>query len=371
LAIAATVAVLLFHGVVLYWAGQMPRLRPAPPGPAAGLPSTSDIVAARNEVDDLPNCLDGLLHQDVALQLIVVDGASTDGTPDVARRAGPRVQLIEEGPLPPGWVGKNWACELGAEASTGDWLLFTDADVRYAPEAVRRCLEWAQAEHADLATLAPKVEMVGFWEKVVLPFYVQSVVTYFRAPRVNRDDSRAAMANGQFLMVRRKAYDQVGGHRAVRGAVLEDVRLAQEFRRAGLRLRLAWAPELITTRMYRDRHEMFEGLLKNIHGTDYSTARQVGFLAGLIGLYWLPLALLPVGLALSSPLLTALGALLWVALFGKHVAFTAAIRARGAYGLLYPLAVGYYIAIVLASIRSGLRHEPLEWKGRRYARPGE
>ncbi len=373
LLLLAAGGVLVFQGVAVVFALQMPRLDPAPVRPGAVRPRVSVIVAARNEETDLPACLDTLLAQDYPdLEITVVDGGSTDRTREIARARGPRVRLLEEPPLPPGWVGKNWACHLGAGVATGEYLLFTDADMRYHPAAVRRSVEWAESERADLVTLAPRIETVGFWEKVVLPFYTQMVLTYFRTPRVNRPRSRAAMANGQFTLVRRAGYTAGGGHARIRGAVLEDVRLAQEFRRAGRRLRVAWAPDLLATRMYRDRHEMFEGLLKNVHGLRFSAARQAGFLAALVGFFWLPLGLLPLGLVLHDPLVAGVGALLAAAIFTKHAAFAHGARGSALYGLLFPLAVGFYVVLVSASLLRGIAGRPLAWKGRTYPLdPGE
>ena len=273
---------------------------------------------------------------------------------------------FDEDPLPRGWVGKNWACWTGARSTGGEWLLFLDADVRTHPAAVRTVVTWAESEHADLASISPKVEMVGFWERLVMPFFTQMVLTYFRAPRTNRDTSRSAIANGQFLLVRREAYQRVGGHSAIRSYVLEDVVLARRLRTAGARLRIAHAPELATTRMYRTPSEMFEGLLKNVHGSEFSAPRMVGFLAGLVGLFLLPLLVLPVGILTGSLLLTGIGAFLWVALFGKHVGFAHGVGAPAVYGLLYPVAVGYYLVLVATSLVRGARRQPIAWKGRTY-----
>jgi chlorobactene glucosyltransferase len=368
LLLALAVLVLLFHGAALLWAAQMPRLDPAPPPPdGTTYPRISAIVAARNEERDLPGCLDDLLRQDYPdLEVVVVDGGSTDGTREVARARAPRVRLVLEPPLPPGWVGKNWACDAGYRASTGSWLLFTDADVRYHPSAVRTTFAWARAERAQLASLAPRVETASFWERVVMPFYIQMVLTYFRVPRTNLDRSRSAMANGQYWLTDRATYARLGGHAGVRGYVLEDVRLAQRYRAEGLRLRIAWAPELLATRMYRDRREMFEGLLKNIHGIHFSAARQVGFLAALVGLFWLPLGLAPVGLLIGSPLLTGTGIALAIALFGKHAALAHATGTPARYGLLYPVAVGFYVALLVTSLGTG-RRRTVAWKGRTYS----
>lgn len=370
---AATIGAILFQGLPLLLAAQMPRLDPPGVAPTANSEPKVDVVlAARNEEADIGPALDGLLAQrGVRLKILVVDGGSTDGTRDAVRQRGPRVRLIEEPPLPPGWVGKNWACDVGYRATTADYILFTDADLRYQPDAVATTLAWAEKERADLATLAPKVEVRTFWEKVVLPFYVQMVLTYFRTPRVNIDRSRTAMANGQFTLVRRDAYEQVGGHAAVRSFVLEDVALARRFRAAGKRLRVAWAPELLETRMYRDRTEMFEGLKKNVHDTRFSASRQTVFLAGLVALFWLPLAVLPFGLWQGSLLLTALGGFVYIAWFAKHALFARAIGMSGSYGLLFPLAVGFYVVLLGASLADGLRGRPVEWKGRSYPMDGD
>ncbi|HEV2519940.1 MAG TPA: glycosyltransferase [Thermoplasmata archaeon] len=367
LVVAGSIIALLFQGAAIVLALAMPALEPPVTDRSGNRSRVSAIVAARNEETDLPACLDDLIAQSYPdLEILVVDGGSTDRTRDVARARAPRVRLIEEPPLPPGWVGKNWACDVGYRAATGHWLLFTDADMRYHPDTVRATVDWAERENADLATLAPRIVTSGFWEKVVMPFYAQMVLTYFRTPRVNRADSRAAMANGQFLMVRREAYERIGGHRAIRTSVLEDVRLAEEFRAAGRTLRVAWAPELISTEMYRTRAEMFEGLLKNVHGARFSAVRQVGFLVGLIAFFWLPLLVLPLGLLWGLPALAVWGAFLYGALFGKHVALARGLRTRGWYGLAFPLAVGYYLVLVATSLGRGLRHRPLAWKGRSY-----
>ena len=253
---AAAGAVLLYQGFAIVLAAEMPRLDPDPPEAVARRrASVSVVIAARNEEEDLPGTLDALLAQDYPdLEVVVVEDGSTDRTAAVIDARAPRVRRIDPPALPDGWVGKNWACWTGAHATDGEWLLFLDADVRTHPAAVRTTMDWAEREGADLATIGPRVEMKGFWERVVLPFYVQMVLTYFRAPHVNRANSRAALANGQYWLVRRTTYEALGGHAAVAPIMLEDVAIARRFRDAGRRIRMAWAPSLASTRMYRDRH---------------------------------------------------------------------------------------------------------------------
>ena len=370
--VLGAVVVLLYQGVAIVLAYQLTRFGPAPPDPSTvALGRVSVVIAARNEEADIGPTLDTLLAQDYPdLEVVVVDGGSTDGTRDAVRARGPRVRVLDEPPLPAGWVGKSWACWTGANATSGPWLLFLDADVRTHPAAIRTVLDWARRERADLATIGLRVEMVGFWERLVLPLFIQRVLMFYRPPHMDRPGRRAAMANGQFWLTRRAAYDAVGGHAAVRSHLVEDVAIACRYRDAGLRLRFAWTPTLGRTRMYRDRHEMFEGLLKNNHGIEFSAARQVGLVASLVGLFLLPLGLLPLGLLTGSLVLTGLGAFLYVALFGKHVAFARAVDAPAVYGLLYPVAVGWYIVLTATSLARGLRHRPVTWKGRTYSIEG-
>ena len=359
------VAVLLYQGMAILFAYQMPKLTPDPgPVPSRG---PGVVIAARNEALDLPGTLDALLSQTVQLpEVVVVDGGSTDGTPDVVRGYGRGVRLLEEPPLPDRWVGKSWACWNGAESTQGEWILFLDADVRLDPRAVATLLRWARSEEADLASIGTRIDMEGAWERIVLPLYVQLVLTHFRSPHVNRPSSSAAVANGQVLLVRRATYEVLGGHAAIHEDLIEDVALAERFRAAGRRLRFAYGPDLARTRMYRSQEEMFEGLLKTVHGNRYSTGRQLGRLVGMVGLFLLPLGLLPLGLLTGDLALSAMGAFLYVALFGKHVAFARATGARARDGLLYPVAVAYYVRLLGASMRRGLGVGSVSWKGREY-----
>jgi len=359
-------AVALFgQGIAIYLAYAMVRIDPGSI-PTASVGPVSVVIAARNEAEAIGGCLDDLAAQTYpGLEVVVVDGGSTDGTAEVARRR-PGVRVLDEPPLPPGWVGKNWACVTGARVTRSPYLLFLDADVRLHPEAVASAVGWAERDHADLVTFGAKIETVGFWERVVLPFYTQMVLTYFRASRVNRPGSRAAVANGQFLLVRRDSYDAVGGHAAIAGVVLEDVALARRFRGGGRRLRFGWAPSLVSTRMYQDRHELFEGLLKTMHDTEFRASRQLAFIGGLAIFFLAPLAVLPVGLWLGSLPVTAAGVLLWIALFAKHAGFSKGIGGRARDGLLFPLAVGFYLVVLGFSLSRGIRGRPVAWKGRQY-----
>jgi chlorobactene glucosyltransferase len=370
LLVGATILVLLYQGVAILLAYRLPTVdREArdPRGDDRRSPGPSVIVPARNEELDLPACLDSLLAQELPpREIFVVEDGSTDRTREVALARAPRVSLVEPPPLPPDWVGKSWSCWTGAQRAAGDWLLFLDADVRLAPSALGVALRRAEAEQADLFSFGPEIEMRSFWERTMLPFFIQLVLVHLGLVSTNHDDGGKAFANGQFLLIRRAMYDRVGGHAAGRSIVSEDLALAERVRSVGGRIRFVSARRLAATRMYRDRAEIFEGLLKNLPGTQYSAAREGGFAAALIGFFLLPLAVLPLGLALGSLPVVALGLVLWVALFGKHVAFARAVGAPGAYGLLFPLAAAVYAGFALITLGRGWTGRSVVWKGRAY-----
>ena len=364
--------VFLGQGAIVLLAYRMPSRRARDVGTATWPRRVSVIVPARNEREDLRRCLDDLARQDLvrgggSLEVIVVDGASTDGTAKMAEAHPLAPRVVPEPPLPAGWVGKNWACHHGAREARADRLLFLDADVRLAPAALRAALLHQDATGADLVSFAARIVMTGFWERVVMPLYVQFVLLYFLTPRVNVDTSSRAMANGQFMLFRREAYRRIGGHARVAGAVLEDVRLAQNVKQGGGKVRVLWTPELVHTRMYADRREMSEGILKNLHGTRFSASRQVVLAIAIFTYFLSPflvLGLVGVGL-LGGAWLLAAAALVGLTL-AKQVGFQRALHAPAAYGLLYPLGCAYYIGLFARSLHRGLGGGTVTWKGRTY-----
>ncbi len=377
LAVVYLFLILVGQGAALFLALKTPSLRAADLPPLEQPVSLSVIIPAKDEAEDLGRVLDDLGHQDLGaekgsrMEVIVVCAESKDGTEERARQHPLRPLVIPEPPLPPGWVGKNWACHTGYLRAQGDLLLFLDADVRLAPTAVRAAATELTRGGHGLVTFAARVVMKGFWENVVLPMYTQFVLTYFMPHRVNRPDSRRAMANGQFLMVSRGAYERAGGHTAVRGYVLEDVKLAERVKSAGGSLRVLWAPDLVTTRMYTNRHEMFEGLVKNVHGTEFRAWRQVSFFFGIFALFLSPFLIL--GLAfLYLSLVWVLVSLVAISVtLLKQAAFQHALRAPPAYALTYPLGAAFYLALLLRSLANGLFRKEVRWKGRSYSMKGE
>ena len=229
----------------------------------ASLP-LSVIVPARNEEACLAACLQSLVSQsNIAFEIIVVDDHSTDRTRDIAL-SFTQVRLVEAGPLPEGWTGKNNAVTAGARAARGEWLLFTDADTIHLPGSLARSLEEAKRRSAALLSYSPQQIVTGFWQKAVMPVIFAELAASFRPAQVSDPKSSSAAANGQYILVTREAYDAVGGHAVIARSLLEDVALARAVKQSGRRIFFRYGGDAVQTRMYRTFAQLREGWTKNL-----------------------------------------------------------------------------------------------------------
>jgi chlorobactene glucosyltransferase len=366
--------------VLLVWV-RKPSELPSPSRPGGEKPYVSVIVPARNEAANIERCVRSLARSSYpSFEIIVVDDGSEDGTGVLARGIerghAARLQVLDGEALPPGWLGKPWACWQAARVARGELLLFTDADTTHGPDLLARAVAGLEEERADLLTVVGTQIMETFWERLVQPHIF--LVMFFRFPRFEQTAKsarwREAIANGQYMLFRRSAYDAIGGHEAVRDEVVEDLALAQHVKRSGLALRIRSAESDLATRMYRSLGHLVEGWSKNLAmGGMQSLPRRLRPLAPPLALVtgvglWLlpPLALVSALAGFEGEAMLVWSATVCVLSAGIWVWFTHEMGAPAVYGLLYPLgaAVGTYIFL-----RSWLRGSRVEWKGRRYDLP--
>lgn len=230
----------------------------------SGAPEISVIVPARNEEACLGDCLRSLLAQDgVAFEIIVVDDGSTDRTREIAESFS-GVRVISPGPLPPGWTGKNNALVAGVKGARGSWLLFTDADTVHLPGSLARALAEAKQHGAELLSYSPEQIAVTFWEMAILPVVFAELAREYPPRKVSDPASPIAAANGQYILVRRAAYESIGGHEAIAESLLEDVALARAIKSSGKKIRFRYAADVVRTRMYRNFSHLREGWTKNL-----------------------------------------------------------------------------------------------------------
>jgi cellulose synthase/poly-beta-1,6-N-acetylglucosamine synthase-like glycosyltransferase len=238
------------------------RADPAVTAPADA-PRVTALIPARNEARNIARCLDALLAQGYpALNVIVIDDRSTDDTARIVREfstRAPNVRLVEGAAPPEGWTGKNHALWLGAREAAGDVLLFLDADVALDPGALAAVIRRFEADRADMLSLFLRVQTTCFWEKVASVLAGSILMLHHPVRRVNNPARRDAFANGQLLMIRADAYRAIGGHEAVRSALLEDVALAQLVKGAGRRLEIAYGWDAASARMYASFADFWRG----------------------------------------------------------------------------------------------------------------
>jgi chlorobactene glucosyltransferase len=337
------------------------------------LPAISIIVPVRNEVANIDLCLAGLSAQtclSAGSSIIVVDDGSQDGTRAAAERHAsidPRIELIDAGPLPAGWAGKPHACWRGASLAGGGWLCFVDADVRVAPGLVAAAITAAEARGADMLSLHPLQELGSFWERLVIPAGLMVLACAKRFEPASHD-----VVNGQFLLIRRAAYVQVGGHSAVRAEICEDKALAARIRESGFALQVLAAENLAQTRMYRDLRSLWEGFSKNatdaLDGVGVTlVAAGAAFAFGWAGLL-LPLAALLVAFADPSPATGAGGALAVVGtgiVVGVHLGTARHFRIPAVFGLTFALGYTAVACLACSAVLMQLRGR-VRWKGRTY-----
>lgn len=331
-------------------------------------PRVSILLPARNEALNIAACVHSLLAQNYPdFELRVLDDNSTDGTSNVLgelTKVNGRLQVMDGRPLPPGWLGKHWACHQLAQAAQGELWLFTDADTLHQPQALREAVAALQTENADLITALPYQEMRSWGERLIVSILPWSILGFYPLAVAERLGwPPLVMAVGQFMLFRREAYERLGGHEAVRTHIADDIALAQRLVARGGRWRLLDATGRVTCRMYRNFEQAFQGFSKNLFAA-------FGYNAPLFIAIWfwlalvflgppLLLALWPLGLVASPVLpLTAMG--LALALWG-----VCAWRLRLPIQLLflYPFSIALTVIIAARSLiltRTG----KAVWKGR-------
>lgn len=285
------------------------------------VPTVSLLVPMRDEAATLADHLPAILGQAGISELIVLDDQSGDCSAELARSllaksASTPARLVSGTPPPPGWVGKNWACaQLAAEAS-GELLVFCDADVLLAPQAVDAVVQAMTAQRADVFSVFPRQVTGSLGEALLTPLIDDVLLCFLPFGLLSVDVPAAATANGSLLALNRRALAELAGFAAVRSEIVEDVAIARRARRAGLKLGLALGGDLVRTRMYHGYREAIYGLGRGLLGVAGGSRLRLAAATGWhLAVYTLPLPaaisgrrrwLVPLGLGLLERLLVAL-----------------------------------------------------------------
>jgi chlorobactene glucosyltransferase len=343
-------------------------------------PLVSILVPARNEASRiLERAVRSMAAQDYPnFEVVVVDDCSTDDTYAIVEaiaRSEPRVRAVRGAALPQGWAGKPWALEQAKRHARGTWILATDADIVFAPEAVRAAMSAAFRGRLDALTLLPDVGAGGFWTRAVMPVAAWMISVVFPIDKTNDPNSGVALGCGGFFLMRREAHDAAGGYEAIRAEVVDDVATAQALKSHGRRLRIEGAQELLHTPMYDTLGELWLGFSRNAFAGASRSVWVVAYssLANVLAT-GLPTVIAVAGLALwlgfgvaaARPVaLAALAA--YVAMVASFVPVYRALGGRPHYAPLAGVANLVMVAILLDSTYRALSGRAVVWRGQRIA----
>ena len=347
----------------------------------ANPPLVSILVPARNEQENIRRCIESLLAQDYPdFEIIVANDRSTDQTEPMVRQmaAGksPRLRLINVDTLPDGWTGKTHALHLAAKQARGEWLVFTDADTYHTPTCLRRSMNHILRHRVDLFSTVGRMENRTFWEKCLTPLLGIGLMMWYPPTLVNSQRFSLGFANGQFIIIRRAAYDAIGGHEAVCGELLEDIAMGRRAKQFGFQLRLALAPHLYTTRMYPSFKQFFLGWSRiMLNGLQKSPLR-----LGIFIVFGLVMSLYPTFLALIfgcqlilyhdaqagllfAACLAVYGIKVWTV---SSTYFVSGTKRR--YALLNPANTVVMLAILGHAFYKAInKNSRIEWRGTQYS----
>jgi hopene-associated glycosyltransferase HpnB len=375
LSVACTAAAVVWAYLVLghgrYWLTSQ-RLPPAPGPPRDGesWPAVVAVIPARNEAAMLPLVLPTLLGQDYPgpLTVILVDDCSTDGTSEVAGAIGPgQIQVLAGAPLPPGWAGKVWAMAQGLAHASADarYVLFTDADIAWAPTALKDLVRAAETDDRDLVSQMALLRTASGWERVVVPAFVYFFAQLYPFARVNSPRSRTAAAAGGCMLVRREALERSAGLDPIRGARIDDVALGQVIKGQRRRCWLGLSTAVVSVRPYPRLADLWQMVARSAYiQLRYNPFLLAGTVAGLAFLYLLPPVGAIIGLAGGGGATTIAGLAGWALMSLSYLPMLRLYRLSPLRAPGLPLIALLYAAMTVDSARRHYAGRGAEWKGR-------
>lgn len=356
---------------------RLPSSPASTPGGSAPRVRVSVVLAARNEARCVEEAVRSILAQeDVELDVIAVDDGSIDGTHailDTLAARDPRLLVLELKKVPPGWVAKSYALELGQGRARGDWLLFTDADVVHGPRAIVNAVAAMERERLDHLAVQPRLEAGSLAEALVLPLFVLLCQVRFLDVRAARPDSGAGTGIGAFNLVRADAYRLRGTHARIRGSMLDDRALGRMMREDGGRGSIMRAVAQVRMRPYRSFSELYDGIRKGVLATFGNSAVFTAVMGGVL----LLAAVAPTLLVLAGLRLWMDGAVPWLiapALVGALLPLVGLLKARTILrfeplaALLFPVGALVIAASALHAAVVFGTSGTVEWRGRLYSK---
>lgn len=341
-------------------------------------PKVSIILPARNEEDFIAKCLNSLIEQDYAnYEIIAIDDRSDDKTGEIIKEISqdnPKVKYVLASPKPEKWIGKNWACVEGFKKSTGELLLFTDADTAHSRKTISLAVSHLLSENLDALTVIPKMRCLDIWTKIALPVLSTFLHTRFSALRVNDASKKTGYFFGSFFIIKRETYASVGTHESVKGEIVEDGALGKKVKESGFSMKMVRGEHLVEAVWARDWPTLWHAL-KRLMVPLYFQSKGIamGIFVAVLFLLFMPFPTI-VYAAIFEPQSSSFAVLLAASLTAAGFVYFASIidATKGLglaikYGLCAPLGSAIIVAGFASGILNAKSNRAVTWRGRTYS----
>lgn len=357
-----------------------PKLQPASSKQLKYFPLVSVILPVRNEGRNIRTCLNSLINQTYGnYEIIVIDGNSTDDTRDIIldikNKSKTSIELLSEGMLPSGWIGKSYANQIGANHARGKWFLFTDADTVHSANSLLSAMHYVLKHEVDFLSFKSDLVMKTFWEKAVLSVIRHMLSVFLRFKRINDDNyPKRFVANGQYILIKSSVYKKIGGHEAIRDKITDDYSLAGLAKGKKYKIRFLIGTDFLKVRLYANFKEVWYGFSKNFFAVfNYNLLRASVFISLYFIFLIIPFVLMALGVLLLilevdvySKLVFINGVIQVSMLMVSQALFNKFIKLKSIYVLTLPLGLIIFLAIMINSILRKILNKGSVWKDRIY-----
>jgi Glycosyl transferase family 2 len=367
------IGILFFGLIALFWityglkvaygAARLPWLKDFPAARDEECPHISVVFAARDEEEKLPAALATLVAIDYPrLEIIAVDDRSTDATPrllDQFAAAHPQLKVVHIHELPPGWLGKPHALQNAYEVSSGEWLVFTDADVQFQRDSLRRVVSLVRDRGLDHLALLGDVKRSGFWDNVLISFFAMGFQLATDPYQVSNPHSRSYVGVGAFQMLKRSAYETCGTHRRLAMEVVDDMKLGKLVKQSGFRSAVAVARHAVSVEWHIGLQNLVRGVEKNFFaGAQFSLGLAAAQIFALLAMNVVPFA----GLFLGHGWIRAFAAIAVLIALCFHLGVDVVMQISPLYCLTLPVGAAVFAYMVLRSTVVTLRQGGIVWR---------
>lgn len=352
-----------------YWGGRkIAWIKNFPPAPDGNLPSISIVVAARNEEKNIAHALVSLLNLDYPhKEILVVNDRSTDRTGAILAELGakfPELRVLTITELPKGWLGKNHALHRGAEATTSDLILYTDADIVFTPDALRRSITFFGQRQLDHLASLPEVRVPGAWLNLCIGIFGVYFSMFYEPWKASDPKSKRFIGVGGFNLLKRSALAKIGGFRRISLRPDDDLQLGRLIKEAGFRQELAWGLGTSFVEWYASVPEMVHGLEKNMYsGFRYNWWEALFGSAAIFFFNVFPV----LGFFFCHGWTQVYFGLCWLILVACFAFSAKRTGQHASLGVLFPLGALLYLYMIANSVGKTIWHGGIYWRGTFYS----